>query len=310
MLATMWVELMLEISKHSMRRGGAPRPQRLPERREIGQRIDRAGHTQAVALVARVARHRFRPSCAGRRACCAVPPPARNPARPPPSSSRLPTTGAAPSIAPRGIRTPGPRAPGIARPLYPRASSAPGKWTTSTRAPSDLPRPKVSTPNFFRMKASVCRMPRRGRRARNTSPSRRFFVRVRRKRGHSSFRSALTSRKRLSSRETDIVAGAEFLDQPALEQERLRLAAGEMHSKSQIASSSARVFRSARIVRWREILAHPLAEVARLAYVDHPMKAIAHDIHARLVRHIAQLDLEIGLLGRRGHRGSIQKIGQ
>jgi len=60
MLATMWVVLMLEISKHSMRRGGAPRPSASPSAAEIGQGIDATGHAETMALIARIARHRLR----------------------------------------------------------------------------------------------------------------------------------------------------------------------------------------------------------------------------------------------------------
>ena len=59
MLATMCVVLMLEISKHSMRRGGPPRPSASPSAARSASGIDGARGAEAMALVAGVARHRL-----------------------------------------------------------------------------------------------------------------------------------------------------------------------------------------------------------------------------------------------------------
>ena len=97
--------------------------------------------------------------------------------------------------------------------------------------------------------------------------------------------------------ERDVVARPVFLDQFALEQNRFRFAADRVRFKI-----PCRVEHGARFqiglgqFRRQEIRAHPFAQVARFADVNHAVEPVAHQVHTRLVRHLVHLLLQIRLL--------------
>ena len=92
-----------------------------------------------------------------------------------------------------------------------------------------------------------------------------------------------------------------FLDEPALQQQRLRFAPHHMDVEIVDGFDERLELQvPAKPPRWMEILAHALAQVARLADVDHRAEAVLHQVHARLVRQLAQFFAD--RLGRRHGR--------
>ena len=94
--------------------------------------------------------------------------------------------------------------------------------------------------------------------------------------------------------EADVVARVEFLDQLAFEQQRLRLALHHVNVEI-VDRLDQRVELQvpAHPPRRMKILAHALAQIARLADVDDRAEAVLVQIHARLVRDLAQLFADV-----------------
>ena len=95
--------------------------------------------------------------------------------------------------------------------------------------------------------------------------------------------------------ETDVVARAVLLDQPSLQQDRLRLA--PHHVRFQFRNALEQ--RPSLEIRHKspggmEILVHPPVQIPRLTHIDHPMEPVAEQVHPWPVRQIAQLLGQIG----------------
>ena len=102
--------------------------------------------------------------------------------------------------------------------------------------------------------------------------------------------------------ETDVVARVELLDQLAFQQQRLGLAAHDVEVEVVDGVGQRLELQvPAHAPGGLEILAHPLAQVPRLADIDHRPEAVAHQVDARLVGQRAQLLAD--LVGY-GHAGS------
>ena len=103
--------------------------------------------------------------------------------------------------------------------------------------------------------------------------------------------------------EGDIVARAVFLDQPSLEQQRLRLGPHRVKLKIPDAvQQRPRLQVGIPEPGRQEIRAHPLPQVARLAHIDHPVQPVAHQVHARLVGQIMDFFRQVGF-GAAAHQG-------
>ena len=90
--------------------------------------------------------------------------------------------------------------------------------------------------------------------------------------------------------ETDVVPGAEFLDQLSFEQDCLRLVTHDVHF--QVANGvhqCPELGIPAQAPRGLEVLADAPAQVARLAHVNDRAKPVLHEVDTRFVREIADL---------------------
>ena len=103
--------------------------------------------------------------------------------------------------------------------------------------------------------------------------------------------------------EAHIVSRAEFLDQLPLEQQRLGLAVDCVKLEIPNAiEQRARLDVRRHLARRHEILPHPLAKVARLPHIDHPVQPVTHQVNPRLVREIMKLGAEVSFFSGNGHR--------
>ena len=95
-----------------------------------------------------------------------------------------------------------------------------------------------------------------------------------------------------------------LLDEFAFQQQSLRLAADDV--KIEIVNGLDQCLElqvPAQPPRRLEILAHPLAQVARLAHVDNRPETVAHQVNARFVRHGTELFADV-----LGHLHSEKKL--
>ena len=100
----------------------------------------------------------------------------------------------------------------------------------------------------------------------------------------------------------DVVARPVFLDQLAFEQERFRFARhGVRFEIPDRLEQGARLEVGHRHPRGHEIGADPFAQVARFADVDDAAEPVAHQVHARLVRHLVHFLVQIWLFLRQRH---------
>ena len=89
--------------------------------------------------------------------------------------------------------------------------------------------------------------------------------------------------------ETDIVFRAKFLDQAALEEHGLRVAADDVVFEVPNAVYERAGFEiGGKFARRHEVTPHTPPEVSGLPDINHMIEAIAHHIHARLVGHVAK----------------------
>src|SRR5439155_22935071 len=89
---------------------------------------------------------------------------------------------------------------------------------------------------------------------------------------------------------TDVVARVKFLDQLAFEQHRLGFAAHEMNINiANGLDQRVELQVPAHPPRRVKILAHPPAQIARLADIYHGPEPVLHQVNARLMRQLAQL---------------------
>ena len=94
--------------------------------------------------------------------------------------------------------------------------------------------------------------------------------------------------------ETDVVAGMEFLDEFALEQEGLRFAPDDMNIKVVDRFNQRLELQiPAETPRRLKIVAHPLAQISRFTHVDHRPKTITHQVDSGLVRERVQFLADI-----------------
>jgi len=101
--------------------------------------------------------------------------------------------------------------------------------------------------------------------------------------------------------EADVVAGAEFLDEAAFEEEGFGLAAGDVPLEIPDAIEEGAGFEiGAHLAGGGEVLADALAEVAGFADVDDAIEAVPHEVDARLVGDIAEFDFRVGLFAEHG----------
>ena len=94
--------------------------------------------------------------------------------------------------------------------------------------------------------------------------------------------------------EADVVFRAEFLDEASLEKHGFGIAADDVVFEVPHAIDQGACFQVCReFARGHEVAAHTLAEVLRFANIDDMVQPVAHDIHAGLVRHVAENFLKI-----------------
>src|ERR1700693_5727694 len=87
---------------------------------------------------------------------------------------------------------------------------------------------------------------------------------------------------------TDVVLRTEFLDQLAFKQKSLRLVSNKMHLKIPYAiEQSARLQICSHPTGRHKILGQPFSEIPVFADIDHPFKAVLHQIDARLMWNFA-----------------------
>ena len=102
--------------------------------------------------------------------------------------------------------------------------------------------------------------------------------------------------------EADIVFRAEFLDEAALEEHGLRIAADDVVFEVPDAIDERAGFEVGRkFARRHEITPHAAAEVAGLTDINYMVQPVAHHIHAGLVGHVAKDFRKIGAWLRRTH---------
>ena len=90
--------------------------------------------------------------------------------------------------------------------------------------------------------------------------------------------------------ERHVVPRTIFLDELPLQKQRLRLGENRVPLKiPDTLEQSTGLGISSHPTGRHEILRHALFEVARLANIDDTVESVAHEIHSRLVRHLAQL---------------------
>ena len=105
----------------------------------------------------------------------------------------------------------------------------------------------------------------------------------------------LDQQVRLVVAERDVVARSVFLDEPAFEQQRLRFGFDNVVLEIPDALDESASFHVGSLpARRHEVAADAFAQVSRLADVDDAVQAVAHQVNARLVRHVAQFLGEIG----------------